>query len=150
MYNELGLNRIKKIVEYAKEIDVKISFENTKIKGYLEYVFDNIKSDNIGLCFDSGHFHAHFNDELDFSKYKNKIFAVHIHDNDGTSDQHLIPFDGTLNFKETLNKLKKCNYNGPITMELCYRKEYLNMSIDEFYKKGYEIGMKLSQIIDAD
>jgi len=150
MYNEIGLNRFREIVEYAKEIDMKISFENTKIKGYLEYVFENIDLDNIGLCFDSGHYHAHFNDELEFDKYKNKIFAVHLHDNDGTSDQHLIPFEGTLNFEATLNKLKMCNYEGPITMELCYRKDYLNMSIDEFYKKGYEMGKKLSQIIDND
>ena len=28
-------------------------------------------------------------------------------------------------------------------MELCYRYEYLNMGIENFYKKGYEVGKKL-------
>ena len=43
MYGEIGLNRIRKIVEYAKELNIKVAFENTKIQGYLEYVLDNIK-----------------------------------------------------------------------------------------------------------
>lgn len=50
-YNELGLSRIRKIVEYAKFLGVKVAFENTKIKGYLEYVLENIKDDNVRSMF---------------------------------------------------------------------------------------------------
>lgn len=146
-YNEVGLNRLKEIVDYAKELDIKVAFENTKIKGYLDYVIDNIDNENVGICFDSGHFHVHFDDDLDFDKFKNKIFAVHLHDNDKSDDLHLMPFDGTLNWKEVINNLKKSNYNGPITMELCYRYEYLNMGINNFYKKGYEVGSKLNMML---
>ena len=142
-YNEVGLNRLKEIVDYAKELDIKVAFENTKIKGYLDYVIDNIDNENVGICFDSGHFH----DDLDFDKFKNRIFAVHLHDNDKSDDLHLMPFDGTLNWKEVINNLKKSNYNGPITMELCYRYEYLNMGINNFYKKGYEVGSKLNMML---
>ena len=149
-YNEIGLKRIKQIVDYAKTLDVKVAFENTKIKGYLDYVFENIDNENIGICFDSGHYHVYFNDELDFNKFKNKIFAVHLHDNDQSDDLHLLPFDGTLNWEETIKKLKESNYNGPITMELCYRYEYLKMSVDDFYKKGYQIGERLREIFDNE
>ena len=45
MYGEIGLSRIRKIVEYAKKLDMKVAFENTKIKGYLEYVINNIKDE---------------------------------------------------------------------------------------------------------
>ena len=37
-YNETGLSRIKKIVDYAKILGVKVAFENLKIKGYIEYI----------------------------------------------------------------------------------------------------------------
>lgn len=147
MYGEIGLNRIKKIVEYAKELDMKIAFENTKSKGYLEYVLGNIKDENVGICFDAGHYHVHFNDEFDFEFFKNRIFAVHLHDNDKSDDLHLLPFDGTIDWKYVINKLKECNYNGPITLELCYRYDYLNMPLDEFYKVGYERGIKLLNIL---
>ena len=146
MYNEIGLKRLQKIVDYAKSLDIKVAFENTKIKGYLEYVMDNISNDNVGICFDSGHNHAHFNDELDLSRFKDRVFAVHLHDNDQSDDLHLIPFDGTINWGKLINDLKESNYSGPITLELCYRYQYLNMSVDDFYKKGYEVAKKLEEM----
>ena len=147
MYGEIGLNRIKKIVEYAKTLNMKVAFENTKIKGYLEYVLENIKDDNVGICFDAGHYHVHFDDEFNFEFFKDRIFAVHLHDNDKSDDLHLLPYDGTMDWEYVMNKLQECNYQGPITLELCYRYDYLNMSLDEFYKIGYERGRKLSEII---
>lgn len=142
-YNKTGLKRLQKNVDYAESLDVKVAFENTKIKGYLDYVIYNA---NVGICFDSGHYHVHFDDDLDFSKFKNRIFAVHLHDNDKSGDLHLIPFDGTLNWESVVKNLKDSNYNGPITMELCYRYEYLEMGIENFYKKGYEVGEKLKEM----
>lgn len=146
MYGEIGLDRIKRIVEYAKELDVKVAFENTKIKGYLEYVLDNIKDENVGICFDAGHYHVHFNDEFNFEFFKDRIFAVHLHDNDKSSDLHLLPFDGTIDWKYVISKLRESNYNGPVTLELAYRYNYLDISLDEFYKKGYSVGKKLQEI----
>ena len=147
-YNEIGLERIREIVNYAKELDIKVAFENTKIKGYLEYVIENIKDDNVGICFDAGHYHVHFDDEFNFELFKNRIFAVHLHDNDKSDDLHLLPFDGTIDWEYVINKLKECNYNGPITMELCYKYDYLNMPLDSFYKKGYEVGIKLQEMFE--
>ncbi len=147
-YNETGLKRLQEIVDYAESLNVKVAFENTKIKGYLDYVIENIDNANVGICFDSGHYHVHFDDDLDFSKFKNRIFAVHLHDNDKSDDLHLIPFDGTLNWESVVKNLKDSNYNGPITMELCYRYEYLEMGIENFYKKGYEVGEKLKEMFD--
>ena len=31
-----------------------------------------------------------------------KLIALHLHDNDGISDQHLLPFDGTVNWKNIM------------------------------------------------
>lgn len=147
-YNEVGLNRIREIVNYAKELDIKIAFENTKIKGYLEYVIQNIKDENVGICYDAGHCHVHFDDEFPYEKFKNRIFAVHLHDNDKSDDLHLLPFDGTINWQTVIKKLKECNYSGPVTLELCYRYEYLNLTLEEFYKKAYEIGIKLNNMFE--
>ena len=146
MYNKIGLERIKRIVKCAKELEVKIAFENTRKQGYLEYVLENIKDDNVGICFDTGHCHAYFDDKFDYTFFKDRFFAVHIHDNDKSGDLHLLPFDGTINWTNVLSKLKENNYNGPITLELCYRYEYLNKTLDEFYKEGYNRGLKLEEI----
>ena len=142
-FNQIGIKCFQEIADYAEKLNIKIAFENTKIKGYLEYLLDNIKNPNVGICFDVGHYHVHFKDEFDFDRFKDKIFAVHLHDNDQSDDQHLIPFDGTVDWNNALLNLKRCNYNGPITLELCYRKQYLEMSVVDFYKKGYEVAEKL-------
>lgn len=146
MYNEIGLDRIKRITDYAKKLNVKVAFENTKIKGYLEYVLSNITDEHVGICFDVGHYHAHFNDEFSFDFFKDRIFAVHLHDNDQTDDQHLLPFDGTVDWDSSMKKLIGANYNGPITLELCYRKDYLKISPVDFYKEGYKRGEKIKEI----
>lgn len=145
--SEIGIRRLQEIVDYAESLGIKVAFENTKIKGYLEYVFDHIDSDNIGLCYDAGHCHTHFDDEFDFSRYKNKIFAIHLHDNTKTGDLHLLPFDGTINWDKLINDLCDCNYNGPVTLELCYQNDYLKMDINSFYKKGYEVGQKINKLV---
>ena len=147
-YNEIGLERIREIVNYAKELDIKVAFENTKIKGYLEYVIQNLDNDNVGICYDAGHCHVHFNDEFPYEMFKNKIFAVHLHDNDKSDDLHLLPFDGTIDWEKVIKKLWDCNYEGPITLEPCYRYDYLNLTLDEFYKKAYEVGKKISNMFD--
>ena len=73
-------------------------------------------------------------------------FAVHLHDNDKSGDLHFIPFDGTIDWKKIITELKHCHYHGPITLELCYQNEYLEMSVNDFHKKGYETGEKLSEM----
>lgn len=147
-YNEIGLKRLQKIVDYAEKLNIKIAFENTTKKGYLEYVIDNIKNKNIGVCYDSGHDHTHFNNDFNFEKFKDKIIAVHLHDNVRLGDDHLMPFDGTIDWNYVMKKLKEANYKGPITLEICYYGYYLNMTLTEFYIKGYEIGNKLKDIFD--
>ena len=146
MYNGIGLKRITRLVQYAKEIGIRIAFENTKKRGYLEYALGNIKDENVGICYDAGHCYFHFNDEFNYKLYKNRIFTVHIHDNDRTDDLHLLPFDGTIDWNNVLTKLKVNNYNGPITQEICYRYDYLNQSVEDFYKDAYERGRKLENI----
>lgn len=141
---EAGLKRLQAICDTAKELDMRVTFENTKVKGYVECVLEHIQDKHVGFCFDSGHYHAHFKDALDFKQFKDRIFAVHLHDNHGEKDEHLLPFDGNLDWEAVLRHLAECGYDGPIVLELCYRRDYLNMPIDEFYKKGYDLAKKMA------
>lgn len=143
--NQIGLQRIQRILDVANKLGVQVAFENTKIPGYLEYVMDHTKLASI--CLDSGHYHAYFKDQLDFSRFDHRISCVHLHDNDGFKDQHLIPFDGNLDWQGLMTHLKECHYQGPITLELVYRNDYVSMEIIDFYKKGYEAGKKLEEML---
>ena len=141
--NLVGVKRFQTIVDYAEKLNIKVAFENGRREGYLEYILKHIKNKNAGVCFDVGHCHCYFKDKFNWDVFKNKIFAIHLHDNDGTSDSHLLPFDGTINWDDLSKNLKKANYNGPITLESCYRNDYLNISLEEFYNLSLERAKKI-------
>ena len=146
-YNELGIKRLKQICDYAQKLGIRIAFENTRKAGYLEYVLDNIKNKNVGVCFDSGHFHCYFKDNFNFKKFKNKIFCVHLHDNHGTKDEHLLPFDGNLDWNCVIDGLKQANYNGPIILETGYSEKYREMGINDFYKLSQERAKQIGKML---
>ena len=149
-YNELGLKRLQEIADYAANLNIKIAFENVHYEGFLEYVLDNIKNPNVGICFDSGHYHYYFHDKFNFNHFKDRILAVHLHDNHGLADEHLLPFDGTINWEEVIKNLKENNYQGYLILEIVYSKYYANLNIQDFYKEGYKRAKKLQKMFEEE
>ena len=45
------------------------------------------------------------------------MFALHINDNRGNGDEHIIPYFGTMNLDEIMNALINIGYNGYFTFE---------------------------------
>lgn len=136
---QVAIERLKKLTKRAEELGVYVALENTVWPGYIEFVLDNIDSPNLGVCFDSGHNHVYFKDAFNFKRFKNKIMCVHLHDNDGTSDQHMLPFDGNINWDEVTYELKNANYKGVTTAEVDTKSGYIEkMSLLEFFKRAKE------------
>ena len=146
--NLTGIRRLRLIAEEAERLGMRIAFENTKIKGYQEYVLEHLPYSHIGICLDSGHLHAHFKDELDFDLFKEKIFCVHLHDNFGMEDEHLLPFDGSIDWPWLMGRLNDCGYTGPVSMELVYQNGYGGEDLVSFYKKGLLAGQKLERLLN--
>ncbi len=144
---DIGLKRIRSIVEYAASKNVKVAFENVELKGYLEYIIDNIKSSNLGICFDVGHCNLFFDGNIDIELFKNKVFAVHLHDNYKLEDNHYLIFDGTVNWDKVVKQMLSLNYNGYVTLECGYCDYYSNISIEQYYRLAYERGKRLINLI---
>ena len=51
------------------------------------------------------------------------LIATHLHDNRGRADEHLVPFEGTVNWPSTLTTLRKVGYDGVLTFELAGGRE---------------------------
>src|SRR5262245_51325404 len=86
---------------------------------------------HIGICYDTGH--GHLQDAVpDFAK----IGAMHLHDNHKEKDEHLWPFEGTLNWEALIEKLVVAKYNGSFMFET--RGEELS--------KGNEVKSKLQDL----
>ena len=44
--------------------------------------------------------------------------ALHLHDNDGTGDQHLLPFDGDVDWESVALILSRTAYGGTLALEV--------------------------------
>jgi len=115
--DRVGLDRMKRIAETAERFEVNVALENMGSPDYIGYIFDNVKSDRLGFCYDSGH-HLCFTPKLDLiGKYGNRLMALHLHDNNGISDSHNLPMTGKVNWAELSNKLNKLGYSGACALE---------------------------------
>jgi sugar phosphate isomerase/epimerase len=74
--------------------------------------------DGVGICLDFGHAHLD-GDVIDaVETVSEHLIATHVHDNRGRSDDHLLPFDGTIDWAGTLLAVQKIGYDGPFMFEI--------------------------------
>jgi len=140
--NELGLDRVKRIIEKAEKCNVNVAFENLRFIEYLDFVLSKIDSPRAGFCYDSGHHNCRATEVDLLAKYGSRLMSLHLHDNHGVYDHHLLPFDGNIDWSTTMANIKKTGYTGPLAME-AERKGYENLSPDEFLHLLYVRAKKL-------
>lgn len=130
----------KSLASTAVRAGVSISVENLftsydgKTTGYnsfctpedLRAFIESLDSPVFNACVDLGHVNVtstadgrdlapqDFVRGLDSSMLK----ALHVQDNDGTSDQHLLPTLSRMNWKEILKALSDIGYDGDLTFEI--------------------------------
>lgn len=150
--NKYGLARLQRMVDYAQEHKVYIAVENLYKYDELDYIFSNIKSEHIGFCYDSGH-ENFLTPNADFIfKYPNKLFALHLNDNNGEVDQHSTIFTGTVNWGKVVKGLAKANKINLDAEIRIHRPEGQNSVSEEtllkLYKKEFEALSQLEKIIE--
>ena len=116
--NNIGVDRFKRILDAAERVNVNIAIENQGNPDYIGYVFQNIQSEKLYFCFDSGH-QNYFSPETDcLSLYKDKLIALHLHDNNGKEDTHALPFTGNIDWRKIASDLVSVDYSGAIALEV--------------------------------
>lgn len=84
----------------------------------VSFIEDDLDTGGIGICFDSGHAHL-MGDIVDaVETISGHLVTTHVHDNGGRSDDHLLPFDGSIPWDPTLMALQKIGFEGAYVFEL--------------------------------
>ena len=116
---------LDELMPALEKYDCCIALENLP-RGTWEILtglLDDYPAERIGFCFDSGHSNISVRPQFpEVEKYADRIMAVHLHDNDGSSDQHLLPFAGTLDWQWVASVIKKSPYRRPLNFEVSFRK----------------------------
>jgi sugar phosphate isomerase/epimerase len=111
---------LKRLMSFAKKYDVEIVYESTaKELDTPDNVSKLIKLvPELSLHLDVGHMNLYNRNPLDYiERFHKRIRHVHLHDNDGTKDQHLPLGAGKIPLKEVVKELKQ-HYDGTITIEV--------------------------------
>ncbi len=118
------IKNLKELVNLGKKYQIEIGLENGFIQKYpcrkpkeVLRVVNSVKGLKVTL--DIGHANvAGINPTQYFKRVKKFTIDIHIHDNDGKSDQHRLIGKGNINFKSFIRECKNSNYYGPFIFEV--------------------------------
>jgi histidinol phosphatase-like PHP family hydrolase len=72
-----------------------------------------------GICFDVGHANVSgykISEQLEI--LRGKLDVLHIHDNHGVRDEHLLPFEGNVDWQDVAEGIKKADFRGILDVEV--------------------------------
>lgn len=84
-----------------------------QIREFVEY----LNHPQIHICWDTGHGNCEGMQREELAAAGKELYGVHINDNDGTDDQHTIPYLGTMNMDDIMHGLADAGYQGYFTFE---------------------------------
>ncbi|HWF84382.1 MAG TPA: sugar phosphate isomerase/epimerase family protein [Vicinamibacterales bacterium] len=117
---------IEALADLAVPLGVRVALEvipnELSRAGSLVHFVDELDRPDVGICLDFGH--AHLDGDLvdTIDIVSEHLAAVHVHDNRGRGDDHLVPFEGTIDWPGALTGIQKVGYDGPLVLEIEDRK----------------------------
>lgn len=114
---------VAELVPIARKAGVRLLLENiissgTRVSRLME-LLDEVDPDHeVGLCVDLGHAHVEGNVVEELEIALPRLHHLHVHDNDGCTDAHLPPGQGTIPWTEVLQTLHRAGFDGLAALEM--------------------------------
>lgn len=141
----------QKLIPVLEQTGVGIALENmiarrpgqhfSKPEQLVELI-DTLNHPLVGACWDTGHGHnSQLEQAASIVTLGSRLKALHIQDNDGKADQHLLPYAGTIRWNEVVQALKTIGYAGDFAYEAHNSVRPLPDGIrDAAVRYSYELG----------
>lgn len=119
---DAAMTSIEHLKIFAKERGVQILLENTpnelstpeRLVEFIEYS----RLGDLKICFDTGHAHMTCGVRPAFETLKGRIASTHVHDNRREKDDHAFPYDGGIDWEQTMRDFRSVEGQFPIIFEL--------------------------------
>jgi sugar phosphate isomerase/epimerase len=119
---------IARITEDAAKFGVRLAMENlpdsmATLDRLLEKLGDDPKATNLGICIDVGHAALSHDAGREpirnyLERYIGQLVHLHLHDNLGTTDDHLVPGRGVIDWENVLGAILDAAYAGTAILEV--------------------------------
>lgn len=157
-----------RMVDHAQRKNVSIAFENLEGEEYLAALLNRYRNrSHIGFCWDSGHDHC-YPHKTDFLKsYGDRLIMTHLNDNLGlrspdgipaaTDDLHFLPYDGSIQWKLAMGRLKNLPAQSILNFEIKKRSKstapgdllYDPLSPEEFFRLAGQRARRIAQLYET-
>jgi len=125
---DAAFSSLEHLVLHAHHAGVTLAVENTTSEmgdpAYLRAFVDETRLTGLRFNFDVGHAHladgpAEERMEKNFAAMRDLLASVHLHDNHGEKDEHLPPYDGTIDWHAVIPLMKTTpKADLPVVLEL--------------------------------
>ena len=116
-------------VEHADRVGLKVVLENMRVVPGLMHVHrfgqspdeicDVADSLGMGICWDFGHANISGVNQSESLAYVGKrLKVIHVNDNTGIEDDHILPFTGNVDWRDAMHGLALAEYDGLFNFEL--------------------------------
>jgi sugar phosphate isomerase/epimerase len=121
------------LVEDLRDTATILTIENVyeKTPTMLVRLFDALDNDKVGFCFDTGHMHAFSDTDMEswLDALGPFLKQLHLHDNDGTWDDHWAIGSGKVNFDMLFRHVEEHRLHPIITLE-AHQEDWLWQSLE--------------------
>ncbi len=116
---DAALTSIEHLKVFANGLGARILLENipnglATPERLIEFIRHGHLED-LKVCFDTGHAHMTGGVRSGFETLKGRIASTHVHDNRREKDEHLFPFDGSINWVEAIRGFRASS-DGPFPL----------------------------------
>jgi sugar phosphate isomerase/epimerase len=117
---------IEALAKAADPLGVRVAVEVipndlSRASSLAQLLDEDIEQANAGICLDAGHARLEGDVADAIETVSGHLMAIDLHDNRGRSDDHMVPFDGAIDWPSALTTVQKVGYDGALTFELSAR-----------------------------
>ncbi len=120
---DAALRSVEDIHRMADAVGVKVALEVmgnslSTPPDLVELLERSFESADLGICMDVGHAHILGDTAEAIETTSEYLVTTHIHDNRRQSDDHLVPFQGSINWAAAIMAFEKIGYDGVLMYEV--------------------------------
>jgi sugar phosphate isomerase/epimerase len=114
---------VEELAALARPLGVRMAVEVfpnelSRAGSLVHFVERVVDAADVGICLDFGHANID-GDVVDaIETVSEHLIAVDLNDNRGRTDDHLVPFDGTIDWPSALTAVQKVGFDGTLMLEL--------------------------------
>ena len=114
---------VEAIVELAATVNVKVAVEVipnplSSAAALVRLIEETLEDVDVGVCLDFGHAHLMGDVGEALELLSGHVWSTHVHDNDGRRDDHLVPFQGSIDWNLAMMEMQKIGYDDVLLLEV--------------------------------